>query len=253
MNKNSMKGFLPSSRRSGGASASSEMVSTIEEPSQFYPGDQQFFYRFIVLLDSHRLCAHLSASMFAEIHRLCPLASCADEMSPETASSPKSPEVNSATSNSKESFLHRIIKLKILGKFLGLLHFWPHWTSLMDRSKMGPLLVQADQGSRNRLLARSPLDLLALVEKSIRLSCLSLTVPWVVEYLRMMVWDSSFKVTTACHITAILLPNSVDCDPHPLLLLLTAPNPPSGVEPPQGSHLPAVPYIQVHSLARWQE
>ena len=203
-------------------SQSNEYNTLIEDPAQFFPDHQQFFYRFIVYLDSHRLCEHLVTSIFAEIHRLSPpsLVANGDNGSGNTSSSSilnsNESRINSkAGSNAlhfkssmmnkngitggskgpKESYLHTIVKLKILGKFLGLLHFWPHWTSLTDRSKMGPLLILIDEGARKRSQSRAPLDLYAIIEKSFKLSCLSLTVPWILEYLRMMTWDSSFKVS----------------------------------------------------------
>lgn len=107
-----------------------EYHQLIEEPSQFFPGQQQFFYRFIVLLDNHRLCDHLAVSIFAEIRRLSPPHIFSNEIG-EVSS------IGSVGASQQESYVHKIVKLKILGKFLGLLHFWPQWTTLLDRSKMG--------------------------------------------------------------------------------------------------------------------
>ena len=202
---------LGSNRHNSTHSQTNGYNALIEEPAHLFPDHQQFFYRFIVCLDSHRLCEHLLVSIIAEIHRLSPLSSLNDEgrasgnlkgTSSQSQKEVKSNQKGMASSGiasspggHKESFLHAIVKLKILGKFLGLLHFWPHWTSLTDRSKMGPLLILIDEGARKRSQSKAPLDLYAIIEKSIRLSCLSLIVPWIVEYLRMMTWDSSFKVS----------------------------------------------------------
>lgn len=136
IHKSASKGIYASSSQGGSQSPPQQQQNfeyqpLIEEPSQFFPGQQQFFYRFIVLLDSHRLSDHLTTSIFAEIRRLIPAQTFSRVESAEDS-------FNSDISQSQqESYVHRIVKLKILGKFLGLLHFWPQWTTLLDRSKMG--------------------------------------------------------------------------------------------------------------------
>ena len=136
----------PSVIRGGGASSGSyggpskgipsEPNSLIEEPSQYFPGNQQFFYRFVVLLDNHKLCQHLITSVFSEMHRLSPLAGIGKQGA-EKRSNDRATAVQGSQSHThgagreanldsefgqpsqKESFLHTIVKLKILGKFLG--------------------------------------------------------------------------------------------------------------------------------------
>jgi len=48
--------------------------------------------------------------------------------------------------------------------------------------------------ARRRAFLRPPLDLVELIQRAYSFTCLSLTLPWVTEYLRMMTWSSSFKV-----------------------------------------------------------
>ena len=99
-------------------------------------------------------------------------------------------------SSSTQSFALRTVKLRILGKFLGLLTFWPQWSLLVSTGDRGPLSLLARDAARIRgaLRPATSYPLRSILEKAWVACRLSYTVPWVVEFLKMMVWDCTYTL-----------------------------------------------------------
>ena len=54
--------------------------------------------------------------------------------------------------------------------------------------------ILVDELAKKRCNISMPINLTKVIENSIQCSCLSISLPWVTEYLKMMRWDSSFKL-----------------------------------------------------------
>ena len=95
---------------------------------------------------------------------------------------------------SVQSFALRTVKLRILGKFLGLLTFWPQWSLTLSRGSNGPLSILAANVARTRGALRPSTNypMKNILEQSWLNSRLSYTVPWVIEFLKMIVWDRTY-------------------------------------------------------------
>ena len=198
-----------------------------EEASLQFSGNQQFFFRFIVLLNSHRFNQHLLTALSSEISLLMednsfnnPAISLHfsakksakpsnDEWEseyPYPGSDSFSPggEVFRSESNialSPESFTIKVKKLKILGKFLGLLHFYHLWSNqsgpATDATTSSPLSLYAKEsaGLQSRQLIKSVLPMRSLLSRALRQGTLCITIPWMVEFLKMMVWSDQLRLT----------------------------------------------------------
>lgn len=103
------------------------------------------------------------------------------------------------SSPGSQSFALRTVKLRILGKFLGLLNFWPQWSLSVSSGESGPLalLATAAAGIRGSLrLAAAAYPLRTILERSWNGGRLAYTVPWIAEFLKMMMWDCTYRHTT---------------------------------------------------------
>ena len=114
-------------------------ISAIEA-SQYFPGYQQFFFQFIINLDSHKFCEHLKVSLISEINKFSPINIFQNDP-PKTESSSSSPVSSKIRQYNRESYLHQLVQLKLLGKFLGLLYFWPFWTTNSEGLKVGKDII----------------------------------------------------------------------------------------------------------------
>lgn len=156
-------------------------MSSLEAPASFFPGNQQFFFRFIVFTDSFRFCECLTICLLAQIDRINAVAM-------ETMSA--------------EIFYINICKLGIIGRFLGLLNFWPRWvlTIPADNLESGPFRNLIEKNIANRklsLVSANSLPLTSIMIESLQEKRFCLTLPWVTEYLKLMVWDFSLKISAS--------------------------------------------------------
>ena len=96
--------------------------------------------------------------------------------------------------SSAQSFALRTVKMRILGKFLGLLTFWPHWSLSVSRQEIGPLTILAGETARLKgsLRPATSYPLRDILEKAWVSNQLAYTVPWIVEFLKMIVWDCTY-------------------------------------------------------------
>jgi hypothetical protein len=97
-----------------------------------------------------------------------------------------------------QSFALRIVKLRILGKFLGLLNFWPQWSLSVSTGETGPLALLATTaaGIRGSLRLAAAYPLRNILEHAWSSGRLSYTVPWITEFLKMMIWDCTYLQPT---------------------------------------------------------
>jgi hypothetical protein len=100
-------------------------------------------------------------------------------------------------SSSTDSYALKTVKVRILGKFLGLLHFWPHWTFGVASGMTGPLADFSEAMAKRRGAIRpAALPLRGILKRAWTTGRLSLCVPWIVEFLKMMAWDSYSHLKT---------------------------------------------------------
>lgn len=121
-----------------------------------------------------------------------------------------SPSSSLPSTTSTEPFSLRILKLKLLGRFLGLVTFWHQRTLTLsstsevtgasgssNASRVGPLHQLALENTRKRSKAvmRSILPLKAVLIRAWQEGRLCLTLPWVIEFLKMSAWDTATAAT----------------------------------------------------------
>ena len=144
-------------------------------PEHYFSGHQEFFFIFLRAVDSHQFGVHLSRRLVGLI----------DGMD---------------ASADARGFEDRVLKLQMLSKFLGMLVFSPGW-DLSTNASAGAGVASGANGSSTIdsdakesvafLNCTNPIiDVKKYVEEGWRDSRLIITIPWVVEYLRMATWDS---------------------------------------------------------------
>ena len=170
--------YKPHNHVLGQGNSTTNYSSLLSQPAIMFPGNQQFFFRFLIQCDSYRLAQYLKISMWAELDSITDTA------------------LHSFFGG--ESFCLCVNKLSLLGRFLGLLHFWPHWVLSVPKEtfESGPLrsLMESTAENRTTPLAAGGLgivNLLDIVQSSIREKRFCLTVPWVTEFLKLMSWDGT--------------------------------------------------------------
>jgi hypothetical protein len=243
----------------------SHLLSTLKDPSALFPGYQQFFFKFLLIMDSAKLNHYLSDIFLEEILSLTDVLSKGDyrdfvallrsgEWIPDSlpqeslrlgkdCQSLKATLLHPTNQQSRDrtetlsptrrhiSFNIRIFQLRILGKFLGLLHSYPSWTLSLNGSGAGagganvsnssgsststshpesPLIEMITRAASLRNNLNSTLPISRLLYLSWKDSTLTLAVSWIVSYLRMMAWDK----------TSILHISSLSCNDDPQLSAL---------------------------------
>ena len=207
------------------------LMDACPDPAAYFTGNQQFFFRFIFVMDSNRLNVILQDVLLTEMLHLLDISlqtyhSLQSRQSSDIAGKAGStghggvgmppsgnPNFgddyqNSSTKQNKntKSIILRILKLRVLGKFQGLLQFSPLWNTSVTGLKDSPLVSSAQTYATERkyLCGNSGIPLSALLHYSGTQSCLSLAVPWVTSYLQMLSWDST-SILNLCKKDLILL------------------------------------------------
>ncbi|OQS01692.1 hypothetical protein ACHHYP_00306 [Achlya hypogyna] len=108
-----------------------------------------------------------------------------------------------ASPSVRKTFTLQTLQAKLLGKFLGYLHYAPFW-------HMPGLTNPAMESARKQAIAirnhtRAPLDVLAALRQSVEEHTLMASLPWILEYLRMVLKDSigcatTYVQTTIAHV-----------------------------------------------------
>lgn len=151
---------------------------TMAVQEEYFRGHQEFFYYFVILADSHKLNQHLRHQFLEKI-------------------------TNLSTHLSPSNIDRGLEDLCLLGRFLGVLVFSPNWHSSklsLDESRSRSL-VYDEFGA----LRFGNLDATALLLEASRRCRLVSIVPWMVELLRMSIWDDSFRRTKSFCDTAFVL------------------------------------------------
>ncbi|CAN0383711.1 unnamed protein product [Ectocarpus sp. 12 AP-2014] len=177
----------------GQAPAQSTRVPTAPLQLRWFPGNQEFFYHVLLVLDSYTFNSHLKAELVAKIARLYQQLNTfkgrgkgvgnVDERG--AASDTSNPAVNKGV----RGFTGTMVKLKVLAKFLGLLTFSPNWgISALDSasSRHEPPLASANEQAQT---TGCPLPLEAYLDHAWSTAGLMGAVPWMADFLRMMKWD----------------------------------------------------------------
>ena len=227
----------------GGQHKIASFFSSLRDPSSCFPGYQQFFFRYLLVMDSARLNNHLSDTLLQEIFILTsdadangPYSELVSDISrqgwsacvrPGGVRADSPPELKrqsspiaqggarspaSPTSGRYVTFISRILKLKVLGRFLGLLHFYPSWNISVGaaaslESPLMTLLITA-ASLRSKINPSMCLPLSQIVSAAWKEGSLMLTVPWVIGYLRMLAWDRTSMLNAS---TAMALS---ECEGH---------------------------------------
>lgn len=205
------KGRTPSSRVNPAAvsspTANLSVPDPYEGPAQLFAGAETFFFRFIVSMNNFRFNQCLVTCILAEIDELQrneSFEASFSTMNLDTGTPTKSaklpiflPSDHNFTKQdgsggevfiAPEEFALKVARLKILGRFLGLLHFYSQWLP-SSGGESGPLQKLATELSAKRGALQLSLPVLRVVQEAHREGKLSLTLPWVVEFLKMLSWD----------------------------------------------------------------
>lgn len=175
----------PSSNRKA-LGRNDEMIDIYEVPSKEFPGLLQFFFRFIVHVDSSRFNSCLADCISAEIMSLIQPEDSINSST--TISINHSGKLRSKLSSlDSESFAELVCKLRLLGKMLGLLHFYSKWDGIdskLLRQQSIDLVAKQQQMSLS-------LPFVTLIEEAYSSCCLCLHVSWMSSYYKMSKWDQS--------------------------------------------------------------
>ncbi len=145
---------------SGGGSGVGNEHST---PDQYFTGHQEFFYRFIRFVDSYVFSIQLQNRLFLLLSKMW-------------------------SSNDSKGLEQRIMQLQMLSKFLGVLTFSPFWTT--DNFTAGSILPDS-----------KPLgQMIEFVDRGWNEGKLVVTIPWVLDFCRMMKWDKSSTQKVQYHV-----------------------------------------------------
>jgi len=153
-------------------SKSAGTASPVVEAQQHFPGHQEFFFIFILSTDCYSFGIHLRNRLKSEILKLL------------------------SSSDTIKGVEKRLLQLKLLSRFLGLLIFSPSWH---DSGVVGGTHY-------DRLSEFNPdLDVVGMVERAYKERYLVITIPWVVEFLRMARWSPLQKSDDFKRLLALLL------------------------------------------------
>ncbi|KAM8920861.1 codanin-1 [Pelodytes ibericus] len=149
-------------------------------PPPSFPGYQEFFRDFIVSAGSHQFNQHLMDTLCQEIQEL-------DDVSI-VGHRPADGESDMDQQDEKVRFASILLSLRLLAKFLGFVTFLPYRTTeILTRE-----LQESAVALRSQTLPM--LDVLQLLQSSIRNHRTVLTVPWIVEYLSLVDHVAPFLV-----------------------------------------------------------
>lgn len=199
-------------------------------PEEDFPGSLRFFYRFIIHANNYSFSRNLLEHIFSQIirlsniHRKEPHVSISRDFFSSVSSTSLFASKNSPSGTDRilkpstssheipnsdgDSLTLCVLKLKILGKFLGLLNFFPQWTlsflansSSVSRSEAiqvdssTPSYQLALEQSHHRNLLNSYLPLMRELDHACREGTLFLGVSWIVEVLKLSRFDVTFSIS----------------------------------------------------------
>ncbi|CAB9509839.1 expressed unknown protein [Seminavis robusta] len=169
-------------------------IAPEEQAKEYFTGHQEFFFLFIMSTDSHRFNRHLQ-------HQLVHLIRSSNNLDD---------GVGGVSSNNQETPLEeKMLKLQMLARFLGVIVFCPSWQEVSGKST-SVLQKGSDVAPVDLLhqLQRDPtggLDLLDAVRASQNAGTLSLTTPWVIEFLKMASWDDTIGTRSRSYVQLVMM------------------------------------------------
>ncbi|KAK6181105.1 hypothetical protein SNE40_009036 [Patella caerulea] len=142
-------------------------------PPSSFPGNQEFFREFILCASSPVFNQHLSNIFTAKIKKLNNTEFC-------QKASAENQEAEGINQDQHQLFASCLLTLRLLGKFLGFVTFLPYQAtdSLPDSIQSNYIELRNNQPH--------PLDVLELIHLALATRRLTLTIPWIIEYLSMM-------------------------------------------------------------------
>ncbi|KAG1665272.1 Codanin-1 [Nymphon striatum] len=145
-------------------------------PPPSFPGCQEFFKDFILILESPYFIQHLSNHLVSRIHELNQVEF-------------DIPDYDQGTSNGlemsvayevQEQYYTCLHDLKLLGKLLGFIIFLPYRT----KEKLSECILSNELTIRST--AAQPIDILNVLNEAIVKQRKILVIPWIVEFLSMI-------------------------------------------------------------------
>ncbi|RQM23779.1 hypothetical protein B5M09_003806 [Aphanomyces astaci] len=143
-----------------------------------FPDNQRFFYDFLVMTN------HFQFSSLVAVVLQSHLCQTLATFQPTSSSS-------LSTTAMRKQFNVKVLQAKLLGKFLGWLHYAPCWSSTpRSFSKHNAAMEAATReaiGMRNHV--QVPLDIASYITTAVAQHTLMAHVPWVCEYMAMVAKD----------------------------------------------------------------
>jgi len=143
------------------------------DPSEYFRGNQEFFFIFLRSVDSYNFGQQLCRRFVGKISSYA-----------------------SGSARNKRSLEERLTLQKLLAKFLGVLVFSPNWNSVQsdDHDVLGNISNIASASStfdaqRHLDLSSPVLPFFGFLQKALEKRSLIAIIPWVLDYLRMSKWD----------------------------------------------------------------
>eukprot|EP00903_Cladosiphon_okamuranus_P015730 g14518.t2 len=183
--------------RKGQTPVTGVRIPTAPLQLRWFPGNQDFFYHILLVLDSHTFNSHLKAELVAEIARLYHQQTSfkTSRKGDECVSGRDDGRESSSTSTSRATgeggagFTGILVKLKVLAKFLGLLTFRPNWGVPASDAASTTCMPPLPSAHEKVHAAHCPLPLNAYLDHAWSTAGLVGAVPWMADFLRMMKWD----------------------------------------------------------------
>jgi hypothetical protein len=180
---------------SSGASATA--VSFAQEAESYalrwFRAGQEFFYRFVLALDSYAFGEHLKRALAAEVRaRAAEVSALAAELSANRASSGTGSTASAAELFPGAALTACLARAKVAAKFLGLLTFGHHWSTAAGSAGASSTEYELEveqAGSHWQQTVQQCVPALPLQEcllSAWQQRCLTGVLPWIADHLRMM-------------------------------------------------------------------
>jgi hypothetical protein len=159
-----------------------------------FPSAQQPYVRFIEATDSHKFCVALQRSLVAALHALDPnsKASCLEQ---------DGEKDHSLSSSRHAGQTERMLAARAIGSFLGLLTF-----GFATSGSMGSPSSSEHSPSQG-------IDLTATLKRATRRGELVVSAPWVLAFLRFVMWDAE-SLESAHYADALAYLRAISSSPN---------------------------------------
>ncbi|KAF0699102.1 Aste57867_10304 [Aphanomyces stellatus] len=162
------------------AQAKAPVALMLEKPKQpdvaddtaaSFPDNQLFFYEFLTASNRYHFSSVVAIVLQAQLRQtLDGLAT----LSPASL---------------RKQFSVTVLQAKLLGKFLGWLHYAPSWTVPKGSTNNAAMATATREAIHMRNHVQVPLDVAAYLEQSVAQHALMAHVPWICDYMTMVAKD----------------------------------------------------------------